>query len=116
MLRFADLISRESENSYSFCSAYNGLVRNRQVYVQLSDVSGRTIMEMREVWWDYPNKDATVYTNVSTGGDTGALPSDRPFASTDTLYLANVSGYNGSRGYINPVKYKSGAQCVDKTW
>ena len=113
VLRFADLLSRESENNYNFCSAYNGLIRSRQVYVQLSDVSGRTIMEMREVWWDYPNKDVTLYTS---GGDTGAVASDRPNASTDLLYLPNPTGYNGSRGYIHAVKYKSGAQCVDKSW
>lgn len=116
VLRFADLLSRESDNSFNFCSAYNGLVRNRQVYVQLSDISGRTIMEMREVWWDYPNKDVTVYTNTSTGGDSGAQPSDRPSGATDALYLPNPSDYAGARGVILPVKYKSGAQCVDQSW
>jgi hypothetical protein len=116
VLRFIDLLSRESQSSYNFCSAYDGLLRSRQVYVQLSDISGRTIMEMRELWWDYPNKDVTIYTNGSSGGDSGAVASDRPSASTDLLYLANPSDYNGSRGYINPVRYKSGAQCVDKTW
>jgi len=78
--------------------------------VQLSDVSGRQIMEMREVWWDFPNK--TPYAN--------SLVSDRPKQDTDTLYLANTSdgkaGYVGERGYVHPVQSVSSGQCVAKTW
>jgi hypothetical protein len=110
ILKFSDLISRESANSLNFCSAYNGFVRTRQAYVQLSDVNGRQIMEMREVWWDFPNK--IPYTNAAV--------SDRPRQDTDTLYLANTSvgkaGYAGERGYVHPAQLVSGGQCVPKVW
>ena len=110
VLKFSDLIGRESQNSLNFCSAYRGFVRTRQVYVQLSDVNGRQIMEMREVWWDYPNK--SPYPN--------SLVSDRPKQGTDMLYLANTSdgkaGYAGERGFVHSVKSVSGGQCVTKTW
>ncbi len=110
VLRFSDLISREREGSFNFCSAYKGFIRSRQVYVQLSDINGRQLMEMREVWWDYPNK--TPYTNNTV--------SDRPNQSTDTLYLPNTSvgkaNYNGERGFVHATQTKQGATCVDKVW
>ena len=80
------------------------------MYVQLSDVNGRQIMEMREVWWDYPNK--TPYT--------GGSVSDRPNQASDDLFLANTSdgktGYAGERGYVHPVKKVSNGACVAKVW
>ncbi len=110
ILRFSDLISREKNDSLNFCSAYKGFVQSRQVYVQLSDVNGRQLMEMREVWWDFPNK--TPYQ--------GANASDRPNQETDPLYLTNTSvgktGYNGERGFVHAVQAKQGAQCVAKVW
>jgi hypothetical protein len=117
VLRFSDLISRETTGNLNLCSAYNGFIRNRQVYVQLSDLNGRQLMEMREVWWDYPNKDKTSYA----AGDPSAVASDRPFALTDTLYLANTSmgktNYAGERGFVHTVKYKTSlGACADKTW
>ena len=112
VLKFSDLIGRESQNSLNFCSAYKGFVQSRQVYVQLSDVNGRQIMEMREVWWDYPNKDKSTYTN--------ATASDRPNQAADDLFLANTSdgktGYAGERGYVHPVKKVSNGACVAKAW
>ena len=111
VLKFSDLISRESANSLNFCSAYKGFVQSRQVYVQLSDVNGRQIMEMREVWWDYPNKKP-----YNTGGSV----SDRPNQASDDLFLANTSdgktGYAGERGYVHPVKKVSNGACVAKVW
>jgi hypothetical protein len=80
----------------------------------LSDVNGRQLMEMREVWWDFPNK--TPYTG------TGSLvtPSDRPNQDTDPLYLTNTSIgksiYNGERGFVHAVQTKQGAMCVAKVW
>jgi hypothetical protein len=110
VLRFSDLISREKETNLNFCSAYKGFVQSRQVYVQLSDVNGRQLMEMREVWWDFPNK--TPYTS--------ATASDRPNQETDPLYLTNTSVgkaiYNGERGFVHAVQAKQGAQCVAKVW
>jgi hypothetical protein len=114
VLRFSDLISREKNGDFNFCSAYKGFVQSRQVYVQLSDVNGRQLMEMREVWWDFPNK--TPYTG------TGSLvtPSDRPNQDTDPLYLTNTSIgksiYNGERGFVHAVQTKQGAMCVAKVW
>ncbi|PUE12156.1 hypothetical protein [Limnohabitans sp. T6-20] len=112
ILRFSDLISREKDGNLNFCSAYKGFVRSRQAYVQLSDVSGRQLMEMREVWWDYPNK--TVYPYA------GNSVSDRPNQDTDPLFLANTSdgklGYTGERGFVHPVQAKQGNQCVPKVW
>lgn len=109
-LRFSDLISREKESNLNFCSAYKGFVQSRQVYVQLSDVNGRQLMEMREVWWDFPNK--TPYP--------GATASDRPNQENDTLYLTNTSVgkavYNGERGFVHAVQAKQGVQCVAKVW
>lgn len=110
VLRFTDLVARERNGSFNFCSAYRGLAQHRQVYVQLSDVNGRQLMEMREVWWDYPNK--TPYTN--------ATPSDRPNQSTDPLYLSNTSVgkalYDGERGFVHPALVKQGNLCVAKVW
>jgi hypothetical protein len=110
VLRFSDLISREKDTNLNFCSAYKGFIQSRQVYVQLSDVNGRQLMEMREVWWDYPNK--TPYT--------GGTISDRPNQDTDPLYLTNTSvgkaGYNGERGFVHAVQTKQGTQCVPKVW
>jgi hypothetical protein len=110
VLRFSDLISREKEDNLNFCSAYKGFVQNRQAYVQLSDVNGRQLMEMREVWWDFPNK--TPYP--------GATASDRPNQDTDPLYLTNTSVgkavYNGERGFVHAVQAKQGTQCVAKVW
>jgi hypothetical protein len=110
ILRFSDLISREKNDSLNFCSAYKGFVQSRQVYVQLSDVNGRQLMEMREVWWDFPNK--TPYP--------GATASDRPNQADDPLYLTNTSvgkvGYNGERGFVHAVQAKQGTQCVAKVW
>jgi hypothetical protein len=110
VLRFSDLISREKDTNLNFCSAYKGFIQSRQVYVQLSDVNGRQLMEMREVWWDYPNK--TPYT--------GGTISDRPNQDTDPLYLTNTSvgkaGYNGERGFVHAVQAKQGTQCVPKVW
>ena len=110
VLKFSDLISREKENNLNFCSAYQGFVQSRQVYVQLSDVNGRQLMEMREVWWDYPNK--TPYS--------GATASDRPNQDTDPLFLANTSvgkaNYDGQRGFVHAVQAKQGSQCVAKVW
>ena len=116
VLRFSDLISRETNGNLNLCSAYNGFIRNRQVYVQLSDLNGRQLMEMREVWWDYPNKDKNVYA----AGDASAVASDRPYALTDPLYLANTSlgktNYAGERGFVHTVKYKTSlGACADKT-
>ena len=112
VLRFSDLISREKNNNLNFCSAYNGFIRSRQVYVQLSDVNGRQLMEMREVWWDYPNKDVYPYT--------GNTVSDRPKQDTDPLFLANTSvgkvGYTGERGFVHAVQAKQVDQCVAKVW
>jgi hypothetical protein len=112
ILRFSDLISREKEASLNFCSAYKGFIRSRQVYVQLSDVNGRQLMEMRDVWWDYPNK--TIYPYQ------GNLVSDRPNQADDLLFLANTSdgkvGYTGERGFVHPVQAKQGTQCVPKVW
>ena len=111
-LRFSDLISREKDGNLNFCSAYKGFIQSRQVYVQLSDVNGRQLMEMREVWWDYPNK--TVYPYA------GNSVSDRPNQDSDPLFLANTSvgkdGYTGERGFIHTVQSKQGSQCVDKVW
>jgi hypothetical protein len=110
VLKFSDLISRESANSLNFCSAYKGFVQSRQVYVQLSDVNGRQIMEMREVWWDYPGK--TPYS--------GGSVSDRPKQASDDVFLANTSvgktGYNGEKGYVHPVQKVSSGECVAKVW
>ena len=110
VLRFNDLISREKNGSLNFCSAYKGFVQSRQVYVQLSDVNGRQLMEMREVWWDYPSK--TPYA--------GATPSDRPNQNTDPLYLGNTSvgktSYAGERGFVHPALAKQGDLCVVKVW
>ena len=110
ILKFSDLISRESANSLNFCSAYKGFVQSRQVYVQLSDVNGRQIMEMREVWWDYPGK--TPYS--------GGSVSDRPKQASDAVFLANTSvgktGYNGEKGYVHPVQKVSSGECVAKVW
>ncbi len=110
VLRFSDLISREKNGNLNFCSAYLGFVRSRQVYVQLSDVNGRQLMEMREVWWDFPNK--IPYP--------GASASDRPNQETDPLYLTNTSVgktvYNGERGFVHAVQAKQGTQCVAKDW
>ena len=110
VLRFSDLISREKNNDLNFCSAYKGFIQSRQVYVQLSDVNGRQLMEMREVWWDYPNK--TPYV--------GATASDRPNQETDPLYLTNTSvgkvGYAGERGFVHAVQAKQGNACVAKVW
>ena len=110
MLRFSDLISREKNNDLNFCSAYKGFVQSRQVYVQLSDVNGRQLMEMREAWWDFPNK--TPYA--------GATASDRPNQETDPLYLTNTSvgkvGYAGERGFVHAVQAKQGNACVAKVW
>jgi hypothetical protein len=110
VLRFSDLISREKNNDLNFCSAYKGFVQSRQVYVQLSDVNGRQLMEMREVWWDFPNK--TPYA--------GATVSDRPNQTFDPLYLTNTSVgkavYNGERGFVHAVQAKQGTQCVPKVW
>lgn len=112
ILRFSDLISREKEASLNFCSSYKGFIRSRQAYVQLSDVSGRQLMEMREVWWDYPNKNIYPYP--------GNTVSDRPNQADDPLFLANTSdgklGYTGERGFVHPVQAKQGAQCVPKVW
>jgi hypothetical protein len=112
ILRFSDLISREKEASLNFCSAYKGFIRSRQAYVQLSDVSGRQLMEMREIWWDYPNK--TIYPYA------GNSVSDRPNQADDPLFLANTSdgklGYTGERGFVHPVQAKQGTQCVPKVW
>ena len=112
ILRFSDLISREKDGNLNFCSAYKGFVRSRQAYVQLSDVSGRQLMEMREVWWDYPNKTVYPYPGNSV--------SDRPNQDTDPLFLANTSdgklGYTGERGFVHPVQAKQGTQCVPKVW
>lgn len=110
VLKFSDLISRDKEGSMNFCSAYKGFIRSRQVYVQLSDVNGRQLMEMRDVWWDYPNK--TPYT--------GATVSDRPNQATDPIYLPNTSvgkaNYNGESGFVHATQFKQGAACVDKVW
>jgi hypothetical protein len=110
VLRFSDLISREKDGNFNFCSAYKGFVRSRQVYVQLSDINGRQLMEMREVWWDFPNK--VPYT--------GATVADRPNQATDPLYLPNTSvgkaNYNGERGFVHATQTKQGAACVDKVW
>ena len=110
VLRFSDLISREKETNLNFCSAYKGFVQSRQAYVQLSDVNGRQLMEMREVWWDFPNK--TPYLNATI--------SDRPNQDSDTLYLANTSVgkavYNGERGFVHAVQAKQGNACVAKVW
>ena len=110
VLKFSDLISRESNDSLNFCSAYKGFVQSRQVYVQLSDVNGRQIMEMREVWWDFPNK--VPYSNAAV--------SDRPKQDSDPLYLANTSVgkaiYNGERGFVHAVQAVSNGQCVPKVW
>lgn len=112
VLRFSDLISREKNGNLNFCSAYLGFVRSRQVYVQLSDVNGRQLMEMREVWWDYPNKTPYPYPGNSV--------SDRPNQATDPLFLANTSvgkvGYTGERGFVHPVQMKQADQCVPKVW
>ena len=112
ILRFSDLISREKEASLNFCSAYKGFIRSRQAYVQLSDVSGRQLMEMREIWWDYPNKTIYPYPGNSV--------SDRPNQAEDPLFLANTSdgklGYTGERGFVHPVQAKQGTQCVPKVW
>lgn len=110
VLRFSDLIGREKDGNFNFCSAYKGLVQSRQVYVQLSDVNGRQLMEMREVWWDFPNK--TPYP--------GSTASDRPNQTTDALYLVNTSvgknNYNGESGFVHATQTKQGTACVDKTW
>lgn len=110
VLKFSDLISREKENNLNFCSAYQGFIQSRQVYVQLSDVNGRQLMEMREIWWDYPSK--TPYTNNTA--------SDRPNQDTDPLFLANTSvgkaNYDGQRGFVHAVQAKQGTQCVAKVW
>jgi hypothetical protein len=110
ILRFSDLISREKNDSLNFCSAYKGFVQSRQVYVQLSDVNGRQLMEMREVWWDFPNKIPYPGANVS----------DRPNQETDPLYLTNTSVgktvYNGERGFVHAVQTKQGSQCIPKVW
>jgi hypothetical protein len=110
VLKFNDLISRERDGTFNFCSAYQGLIRSRQVYVQLSDVNGRQLMEMRDVWWDYPNK--TPYP--------GGSVSDRPNQATDPLFLANTSvgkvGYAGERGFVHAVQTKQGNQCTPKVW
>jgi hypothetical protein len=110
VLKFSDLISREKETSLNFCAAYAGFVQSRQVYVQLSDVNGRQLMEMREVWWDFPNKQPYP----------GATASDRPRQEDDPLFLTNTSvgkvGYNGERGFVHAVQAKQGAQCVPKVW
>jgi hypothetical protein len=110
VLKFNDLISRERDGTFNFCSAYQGLIRSRQVYVQLSDVNGRQLMEMRDVWWDYPNK--TRYPG-------GPVP-DRPNQATDPLFLANTSvgkdGYAGERGFVHEVQTKQGSQCTPKVW
>lgn len=112
VLRFSDLIDREKDGNLNFCSAYQGFVQSRQVYVQLSDVNGRQLMEMREVWWDYPNK--TIYPYA------GNSVSDRPNQATDPLFLANTSvgkvGYTGERGFVHAVQTKQTDQCVPKTW
>jgi hypothetical protein len=110
VLKFNDLISRERDGNFNFCSAYLGLIRSRQVYVQLSDVNGRQLMEMRDVWWDYPNK--IPYP--------GGSVSDRPNQATDPLFLANTSvgkvGYAGERGFVHAVQTKQGSQCTPKVW
>lgn len=110
VLQFSDLISREKNGDFNFCSAYKGFVQSRQVYVQLSDVNGRQLMEMREVWWDYPNK------NIYPGN----VVSDRPNQATDLLFLANTSVgkdvYAGERGFVHAVQTKQGSQCVPKVW
>jgi hypothetical protein len=110
VLKFNDLISRERDGTFNFCSAYQGFIRSRQVYVQLSDVNGRQLMEMRDVWWDYPNK--TRYPG-------GPVP-DRPNQATDPLFLANTSvgknGYAGERGFVHEVQTKQGSQCTPKVW
>lgn len=115
VLKFSDLIGREwnsdgFKNNLNFCSAYQGFVQVRQVYVIASDVNGRQIMEMREVFWDYPNK--VPYS--------GAPVSDRPYQDTDPLYLANTSVgktvYNGERGYVHPVQKVLNGACVAKVW
>ena len=78
--------------------------------MQLSDVNGRQLMEMREVWWDFPNK--TPYLNATI--------SDRPNQDSDTLYLANTSVgkavYHGERGFVHAVQAKQGNACVAKVW
>lgn len=111
VLKFSDLISRERNGTFNFCSAYQGFIRSRQVYVQLSDVNGRQLMEMRDVWWDYPNKTPYVL---------GASPSDRPNQATDPLFLPNTSvgkaGYTGERGFVHAVQTKEGNQCMPKVW
>ena len=116
VLTFSDLIGREPnskggvKDNLNFCSAYQGFVQVRQVYVILSDVNGRQIMEMREVFWDYPNKDPYL----------GASVSDRPYQDTDHLYLANTSvgkvGYKGARGYVHPVQKVLNGACVANVW
>jgi hypothetical protein len=110
VLKFNDLISRERDDTFNFCSAYQGLIRSRQVYVQLSDVNGRQLMEMRDVWWDYPNK--TPYP--------GGSVADRPNQASDPLFLANTSvgkvGYAGERGFVHAVQTKRGSQCTSKVW
>ena len=110
VLRFSDLISREKNNDLNFCSAYKGFVQSRQVYVQLSDVNGRQLMEMREVWWDFPNKTPYAFATVS----------DRPNQETDPMYLTNTSvgkvGYAGERGFVHAVQAKQGNACVAKVW
>jgi hypothetical protein len=110
VLRFSDLISREKNGDLNFCSAYKGFVQSRQVYVQLSDLNGRQLMEMREVWWDYPNKN--IYPNN--------VVSDRPNQATDLLFLANTSVgkdvYAGERGFVHAVQTKQDSQCLAKVW
>jgi hypothetical protein len=117
VLRFSDLIARETTGNFNLCSAYNGFFRLRQVYVMLSDFNGRQLMEMREVWWDYPNNDKNVYA----AGDPSAVEAGRPFALTDPLYLANTSigktNYAGEKGFVHTVKYKTSiGGCADKAW
>jgi hypothetical protein len=110
VLRFSDLISREKNGDFNFCSAYKGFVQSRQVYVQLSDLNGRQLMEMREIWWDYPNK------NIYPGN----VVSDRPNQATDPLFLANTSvgkvGYTGARGFVHAAQTKQGSECLAKVW
>ncbi len=124
ILRFSDLLSREASGNLNLCSAYDGFIRSRQVYVQLADINGRQIMEMRDVWWDYPDMkrpqtagSGSQYTNAEA---ISGLIVDRPNLDTDPLYLPLTStgktNYDGARGFVHSVKYKSGTSCATKVW
>lgn len=124
VLRFADLLSREANGNFNLCSAYDGFIRSRQVYVQLADINGRQIMEMRDVWWDYPEmkrpQTEGVITQYTHSDMKTGLIVDRPNLDTDPLYLPLTStgkaNYDGARGFVHAVKYKSGTTCAPKTW